>query len=172
MGQSYIIINIDKSEYIDPLLLEDGTKLKEIVLNGTALQTLGVLLADPGTDWQDRSSNPMVGRWQGDRVVVVGDYATAGKYLPDGWREARDGLYRHEKDPGPTAYVWYQKCATDVTGSALMALVDDPIVRNMLEASVVACVHSFAAEAHAKLLASGYFSGLHLDPNDLSAFDL
>ena len=63
MGQYYKIVNVDKKEYIDPFNLDCGVKLMEFSYVGnTVIKLMTHLLATS---------------WKGDRVYVVGDYATA-----------------------------------------------------------------------------------------------
>ena len=61
MGQYYVIANFDKQEFLHPHKWENGMKLTEFSYFGNYLST--ALL------------NLMKGRWSGDRVYVVGDYA-------------------------------------------------------------------------------------------------
>lgn len=61
MGQYYVVANFDKKEYLHPHKWDNGMKLMEFSYFGNYLST--ALL------------NLMKGRWNGDRVYVVGDYA-------------------------------------------------------------------------------------------------
>lgn len=85
MGQYYAIVNIKKREYLNPHMFNDGVKLMEFGMSGGGtMAALAVLLADGnGRGGGDLSSNnPIVGSWAGDPIVVAGDYADAGKFLP------------------------------------------------------------------------------------------
>lgn len=78
MGQYWLPVNLDKHEYLMPHRLGTGLKLWEQLANhpGTGAALLVLLAAMPerrgGGDFQ---TDPMVGRWAGDRVVLVGDYS-------------------------------------------------------------------------------------------------
>jgi hypothetical protein len=61
MGQYYVIVNVDKKELIDPSKYDNGVKLMEFSYIGN--EVTNALM------------NLMNGRWKGDRVYVVGDYA-------------------------------------------------------------------------------------------------
>jgi hypothetical protein len=81
MGQYWKPVNIDKREFIHPHQLGDGLKLREF-LGSTTTTALGVLLAAMperrgGGDLPDHDGT-VVGRWAGDRIAIVGDYAEAG----------------------------------------------------------------------------------------------
>jgi len=85
MGQYYFIVNLDKEEFIHPHRFDDGLKLLEFGVSGIATMTgLAILLADGngrgGGDLE--TDNPIVGSWAGDRIVIAGDYADGGKFLP------------------------------------------------------------------------------------------
>lgn len=84
MGQYHIAVNLDRLEYIMPHRLGDGLKLREQLGSSTGIpQALHVLLcACPeyrgGGDYEHRHTIPearVVGRWAGQRVAIVGDYA-------------------------------------------------------------------------------------------------
>jgi len=69
----------------------------------------------------------------------------------------------------PNAWAWFHRCGVNMTGSAIVALIDDPFMAKALPdvVNLAAC-----REAHSKLQASGYFIGKNLDSDDLTAFDL
>jgi hypothetical protein len=85
MGQYWMPVNLDKREYICPHKLAGGLKLWEQVNNlpGTpvALFILTTSMPEPrgGGDFKP---HPAVGRWAGDRIAVIGDYAEDSD-LPD-----------------------------------------------------------------------------------------
>jgi hypothetical protein len=114
MGQYYLIVNLDKKQFLHPHKCGDGLKLLEFgcSANGT-LTALAVLLADGnnrgGGDLH--SDHPVIGTWAGDRIVIAGDYADEGKFTGDPARN----LYRVAADE-------FQ----DVSRQALRALTDDP----------------------------------------------
>jgi hypothetical protein len=84
MGQYYNIVNVDKKQYISPLDFGTNVSLCSIALNGGfgAMTALAALLADGNNrgNGDIRSDNPIIGSWAGDRIVIAGDYADAGKF--------------------------------------------------------------------------------------------
>jgi len=80
MGQYHLTVNLDKKEFLMPHKLGVGLKLREQTGFGNSIpDALFMLLACSngygGGDFQD-NQNEMCGRWAGDRVAVIGDYAT------------------------------------------------------------------------------------------------
>jgi hypothetical protein len=113
MGQYYLIVNLDKKQFLHPHKCGDGLKLLEFACSaGGSLAALSILLADSnnrgGGDL--RSDHPVIGSWAGDRVVIAGDYADGGKFTGDPARN----LYR-------VAHDGYE----DVSRQALRAMADD-----------------------------------------------
>ncbi len=93
MGQYYVVVNLDKRQFIHPSAFGDGNKLLEFADSAPGIMTaLAVLLADGnGRGGGDLDSdNPIIGSWAGDRIVVAGDYADAGKFVP---KEMRKKLF-------------------------------------------------------------------------------
>lgn len=89
MGQYYKICNIDKLEYIRPHAFGDGAKLMEFGMSGSgAAAVLAAALL-----W----SKDYKGPWSGNRVVVTGDYADAGKFVPVG--QETSNLYQFAEEP-------------------------------------------------------------------------
>lgn len=117
MGQYYKIANLNKKEYLHPHHCGDGLKLLEFGSSGDGtMLCLAILLADGnnrgGGDL--RSDNPIIGSWAGDRIVICGDYADAGKYGKLDTKKTN--LYsRVDEEHG-----W-----TDVSAKARDALCDD-----------------------------------------------
>ena len=110
MGQYWMPVNLDKKEFIDPHKLGSGLKLCEQLGShvGTALTILtaayqekrggGDLDIDENWHGPERTSGmdagPMprsypaiarktIGRWAGDRIAVVGDYAEDSDLPPE-----------------------------------------------------------------------------------------
>lgn len=86
MGQYYLIVNIDKRQYLKPHYFGDGAKLMEFGMSSSGvLAALAVLLSDGnGRGGGDlASTHPIIGTWAGDRVVITGDYADEGAFIPD-----------------------------------------------------------------------------------------
>ena len=84
MGQYYLVVNLDKRQYLHPHDCLDGMKLMEFAGgNCGTMACLVVLLADGnGRGGGDLDSDdPLIGSWAGDRIVVAGDYADDGKFL-------------------------------------------------------------------------------------------
>lgn len=115
MGQYYMVVDLDRREYVHPHRLGSGLKLWEICA-GNLPRVLAYLLrgstgrggGDPRVPYQrfqDEDGDvdwaaldeaiaerfPNEGRWAGDRVVIVGDYDES---------EAFGGLYREVQDSG------------------------------------------------------------------------
>lgn len=128
MGQYYLIVNIDKEQYLYPHKFGDGLKLMEFGNSacGTLLG-LAVLLANGnnrgGGDL--RTDHPMVGHWAGDRVVVAGDYGDEGEFL-DGLDDAVDAAADdYDVDPDSlTLYAVANSQFTDVSDAVIRAVVD------------------------------------------------
>jgi hypothetical protein len=86
MGQYWKICNLDKKEYLHPHRFGDGLKFCEFGYSGSGTMTgLAILLAAPesmgtgGGDLHNRSPE-YLGRWIGDRVVILGDYYDEPQY--------------------------------------------------------------------------------------------
>src|SRR5262245_34986884 len=93
MGQYYLVVNMDKKQYLHPHKFGDGLKLLEIgASGGRTMCGLAALLADGnGRGGGDlKSDNPIVGSWAGDRIVIAGDYADAGRFVED------DPIHKYE----------------------------------------------------------------------------
>ena len=80
MGQYHMIVNFTKKEFINPHKLGAGLKLWEQIAtaNSTGSALLLLLACSNGRgggDLQDHPSEKVVGRWAGDIVIVVVDYA-------------------------------------------------------------------------------------------------
>ena len=81
MGQYFLVVNLDKKEFIHPHELGSGMKLWEICANN-ACRVLPFLLRKSnetggGDIHKDYKS---AGRWAEDRIVVIGDYDESGLY--------------------------------------------------------------------------------------------
>lgn len=83
MGQYWYPVNLDKKEFIDPHRLGSGLKLWEQLANspgsGSALIILcaAMPVRRGGGDFYTThvGDERVVGRWAGDRIALVGDYA-------------------------------------------------------------------------------------------------
>lgn len=81
MGQYFMLVNLDKREYIHPHDVGHPAKLWEICANNLG----GVLLfllrqSDEGGGGDICKDYPAAGRWAGDRITVVGDYDSSNLY--------------------------------------------------------------------------------------------
>ena len=91
MGQYHGLFNIDKKEMIFPHELGFGAKQWEHTgFAGSLSDVLYALCAYQtrrgGGDFAD-DNGEFKGRWHGDRVAVIGDYAELGD-LPEVWNDA------------------------------------------------------------------------------------
>ena len=83
MGQYFKVVNKTKKEYLSPYTFGNGAKMWEIVASGKGvLQGLGLLLAEG--HYIDGDETPthksLIGRWVGDSITMVGDYAKCELY--------------------------------------------------------------------------------------------
>jgi len=113
MGQYHVTVNLDKREFIHPHQLGDGLKLLEQASSeagiGSALIALLAVSSDRGGGdfhvTEADKPDDVVGRWGGDRIAIVGDYAEDDD-LPDkfhaakiyDWCEPVPGEHKHDKD--------------------------------------------------------------------------
>jgi hypothetical protein len=91
MGQYHGLFNLDKKEMLFPHELGFGAKQWEHTgFSGSLSDVLYALTAFKarrgGGDFADDDGG-FKGRWHGDRVAVVGDYAQFGD-LPEAWNDA------------------------------------------------------------------------------------
>ena len=104
MGQYWKLVNLDRHEYVDPHQLGHGAKLWEQLANTPGTGAAMVILCaahrqnrgggdlDFDRDWRDATfpelatddpdkkeylkvAQRTIGRWAGDRIALVGDYA-------------------------------------------------------------------------------------------------
>jgi len=88
MGQYFMIINLDKKEYLDPHKLASGLKFWEILASQSATRALAFLLRQSneggGGDYHGKTyqedKKSFVGRWAGDKITIVGDYDQSNLY--------------------------------------------------------------------------------------------
>lgn len=85
MGQYWLPVNLTKREFIHPHKLGTGLKLCEQAGSwpgtGAALVILCAAMPEPRGSG-DPEPDPIIGRWAGDRIALVGDYAEDAD-LPD-----------------------------------------------------------------------------------------
>lgn len=83
MGQYHSIYNLDKQEVIHPHDIGLGAKQREHTGHTASLSDMMYILTTcspmrGGGDITAEVMKDFIGRWVGDRVVVVGDYAEQG----------------------------------------------------------------------------------------------
>lgn len=91
MGQYHLVVNLDKREFISPHKLGAGLKLMEQAFTspGSAGALLILLACSNGRGGGDfgednvSEDERIAGRWAGDRIAVVGDYADDGCLAPE-----------------------------------------------------------------------------------------
>jgi hypothetical protein len=85
MGQYWYTVNLDKKEFVHPHALDCGLKLGEILHTPVVGQALVLLCAAHHEErgGGDIQPNPTVGRWAGDRIALVGDYAKDDDLAPE-----------------------------------------------------------------------------------------
>lgn len=95
MGQYWKLVNLDKREFVEPHKLGCGLKLWEQLANhpstGTALIILCAAMPEPrgGGDFESDPpsysdvASKVIGRWAGDRIALVGDYAELTDLAPE-----------------------------------------------------------------------------------------
>ena len=90
MGQYYKILNIDKEEGIHPHDFNDGLKLMEFGGSGKgAMAALAALLV---------TDKLQVGPWAGCRIVISGDYADKGRFVPAAYSSLNLYTYAAQDD--------------------------------------------------------------------------
>jgi hypothetical protein len=86
MGQYWYPVNLSKREFVHPHRLGCGLKLWEQVNGGdggtgSALIVLCAAMPEPrgggDLDRESKDAREVIGRWAGDRIALVGDYAKA-----------------------------------------------------------------------------------------------
>lgn len=90
MGQYYKAVNPQAQEYLSPHACGDGAKLMEFGQSGGGMMSaLAKLLT---------LSESVRGDWVGAPVVITGDYADEGSFLPPGM--SKINLYTAASEPG------------------------------------------------------------------------
>jgi len=75
MGQYHKPVNITAREYLLPHQIGCGLKACESIGGGIPAALAALLSYRPGNMPGDLGHHPMIGRWAGHRLLVVGDYA-------------------------------------------------------------------------------------------------
>lgn len=111
MGQYHLTVNLDKREFVHPHKLASGLKLwEQLACEMGPGKALIILLAHPerrgGGDFDVETdvARRTIGRWRGDRIAIVGDYAEDGDLL-------------HNAKPGdtPASEIYENEAWTDIT---------------------------------------------------------
>lgn len=109
MGQYHKVVNLDKREFLNPHGMGTGAKSAEFAfpkggVMGAAM--IGLMVAPEHRGGGDITGEH-AGRWHGDRVVVIGDYAERAD-LPDEFNA--DIIYRLcTDDGGKGALEWLEE---------------------------------------------------------------
>jgi len=87
MGQYYLIVNVDKQEYIHPHHIGEGLKLQEFGSSPIFGMCMATLLS---------------GQWSGDKVRIVGDYDSSGLYqhASENYTDISDAMMKVLVDAG------------------------------------------------------------------------
>lgn len=77
MGQYFTAVSLDSREFIDAHSFGNPVKLVEMANNlaGVGVALMILLACSSGRGGGDFPDNPVVGRWAGDRIALIGDYA-------------------------------------------------------------------------------------------------
>ena len=129
MGQYHLVANLDKKEFIHPHQFGDGLKMLEFGSSGYTMTGLTILLAcshnrgggDLHVETETLLTKSILGRWAGDRIAIIGDYA-APEDFPGLTQETIDAVW-NEDDNGKTAW-------TDISEHVVEALELDSYIRN------------------------------------------
>lgn len=136
MGQYYYIVNLDKKEFLHPHKFGDGLKLLEFgcSANGT-LTGLAILLADGnnrgGGDLH--SDNPIIGSWAGDRIVIAGDYANGGKFLPKIPKKELQKIAKKSFSEEVNLYHLAKEMFRDISEKVIKAMKEDSYIKKELK---------------------------------------
>jgi hypothetical protein len=76
MGEYCVIANRSKEQYLNPHAFGHGVTPWEVLANKHVLSGLGILLMD--TARISHISNPLIGSWIGDDIVIIGDERSKG----------------------------------------------------------------------------------------------
>jgi hypothetical protein len=140
LGQYWLAVNLDRKEFVHGHRLGSGLKLWEMVANAPGVGAALIILtaAHPeergGGDLNHAAlvgtNEQVIGRWAGNRIAIVGDYAEDGDIPSDRLRPGDPaisliyGLCNRERDGqiDPETQDWLRKhnlsadsCFTDVS---------------------------------------------------------
>ena len=147
MGQYYKIVNLDKKQFLHPHKFGDGLKLLEFGCSGMGTLTgLTVLLADGNgrgggdlfnskargsgsSDYAAKDPRGLIGSWAGDRIVVAGDYADKGNFVPADFKTIKDD---EGHDHAPNLYQVASEHYEDISEAVLEVLKNDSYIAESL----------------------------------------
>jgi len=77
MGQYFVAVSLDSREWVNAHSFGNPVKLREMANNpaGVGVALMILLACSSGRGGGDFPDNPVVGRWAGDRIALIGDYA-------------------------------------------------------------------------------------------------
>ncbi|NQV17775.1 MAG: hypothetical protein HQ534_04450 [Armatimonadetes bacterium] len=136
MGQYYVIVNLDKQEFLNTYSFNDGAKLLEFGCSSEGTMTaLAVLLSDGnGRGGGDlHSEHPLIGSWAGDRIVISGDYADKEKFLQKDEIVKFMMIGEERADEKPNLYVYAKKFFKDISEKVLEVILEDPYIYETYE---------------------------------------
>jgi len=126
--QDFLIVNIDRRQYLRPQAFGDGGGLLEFGTSGSGVMLgLAVLLASDSKKGAKelQSDHPIIGSWSGCRIAIAGSMSTEiftgltgveGKALPI----------------GPTLYEAAERLYVDISSAVVLALCEEPYERRAL----------------------------------------
>jgi hypothetical protein len=88
MGQYHKVFNLDAKQKVNPHACDDGIKLMEFGSSAYGTLSAMALLLAKGAGYQ--------GPWAGQRIVVSGDYADEGRFVPE--THAHLNLYSYDQN--------------------------------------------------------------------------
>ena len=80
MGQYFLLVNLDKKEYIAPHSLNSGAKFLEFIYYSDVLFLLLRKSNEEGGGDIDTNEYKNAGRWAGDKIILIGDYDESKLY--------------------------------------------------------------------------------------------
>jgi hypothetical protein len=116
MGQYYKPACPDTGEYLYSHAFGDGLKLMEFGSGTAMISGIAALVALPSEDergsWTGASH--LLGAWAGKRLVITGDYADEGRFVPPEYQELN--LYSYVGDHGKDISTDVMNALADVAG--------------------------------------------------------